>query len=104
MEHREDGLMVDYSGTELQSTGTRQGNYPVVYSVKQEKELGAFDQEKALMKAMNEIREYTPKSMTPSVREKFSIMCENIFKKHGITADKYQQYFGHLGTTDQLHR
>jgi prophage maintenance system killer protein len=104
MEHRDDGLLVDYSGSELQSTGQRVGNYPVVFDAKQEREHKTLDQETRLMRAMNEIREYTPKQMTPDVRQKFAILCEGIFKKHGITDANYREYFGHLGTTDQLHR
>lgn len=56
------------------------------------------------MKAMNEIREYAPKNMTADQRDKFSILCDNIFKKHGITPELYREQFGHLGTTDQLHK
>lgn len=56
------------------------------------------------MRAMNEIREYTPKSMTAGQREMFNVMCEGIFAKHGITPEVYRQQFGHLGTRDQLHR
>jgi hypothetical protein len=104
MEHRKDGLLVDFSGSELQDTGKRVGQYPVVYSAKQEKELSAFDQEVALMRAMNEIREYQPKRMSTAEREMFAAICEKIFAKHGITAATYRQYFGHLGTRDQLRR
>jgi hypothetical protein len=104
MEHRDSGLLVDFSGTELQDTGKRVGNYPVVYNEKQERELKTLNQETALMRAMNEIREYQPKKMSPADREKFNILCESIFKKHGITPETYQQYFGHLGTTGQLRR
>ena len=104
MEHRDDGLMVDYSGTELQDTGQRVGQHPVVRNSKQERELQTLDQETKLMRAMNEIRTYTPKSMTTDQREKFSIMCQGIFAKHGLTDANYREYFGHLGTTDQLHR
>ena len=28
----------------------------------------------------------------------------DVIAKHGITPQNYQQYFGHLGTADQLHR
>jgi len=104
MEHREDGLMVDFSGNELTNTGQRQGNHAVVYNAKQEKELATLDQETALMRAFNEIRDYTPKKMTSGQRKLFDAMCEKIFAKHGITPDKYAQYFGHLGTADQCHR
>lgn len=104
MEYREDGLLVDFSGTELTDTGRRQGGHAVVYNQKQEREMATLGQESALMKAMNEIRAYTPKSMTPAQREMFNAMCENIFKKHGITSETYAQYFGHLGVRDQLHR
>jgi hypothetical protein len=104
MEHREDGLMVDYSGIELSGNGARQGNYPVVYAPKQEREMQTLDQETRLMRAMNEIRAYSPKNMNRSEREMFSVMCENIFKKHGITPEVYRQQFGHLGTPQNLHR
>lgn len=104
MEHREDGLMVDYSGTDLLDTGKRQGNRTIVYNAKQEREMQTLDQETRLMRAMNEIREYTPKKMTPAQRQMFDIMCENIFRKHGITPENYAENFGHLGTRDQLHR
>lgn len=104
MEHREDGLLVDHSGLELRDSGRRHGSASVVYNEKQERELATFSQESALMKAFNEIREYTPKSMTPTQREMFNTMCENIFRKHGITPEHYSAYFGHLGVRDQLHR
>lgn len=104
MEHRDDGLLVDFSGTELKDTGRRQGNHAVVYNEKQERELATLSQETRLMKAMNEIREYAPKNMTADQRDKFSILCDNIFKKHGITPEVYREQFGHLGTTDQLHK
>lgn len=93
MEHRDDGLLVDFSGGLTRTS-----------SPKQEKELRTLDQETKLMRAMNEIREYTPKSMTAAQRDAFSIMCENIFRKHGITPENYRASFGHLGTIDQLHR
>lgn len=104
MEHREDGLLVDFSGNELKSTGQRQGNHEVVYNVKQERELATLDQETRLMRAFNEIREYTPSKMTLQQRDMFSVLCESIFTKHDITADKYREHFGHLGTSGQLHR
>lgn len=104
MEHRDDGLMVDFSGTDLRSSGQRQGRHEIVYNQKQEKELETLSQETRLMRAMNEIREYTPKSMTAGQREMFNVMCEGIFAKHGITPEVYRQQFGHLGTRDQLHR
>jgi hypothetical protein len=109
MEHRDTDanggrLLVDYSGADLQDTGQRVGQYPVVQNSKQERELGTYDQEIKLMRAMNEIRTYTPKNMTTDQREKFSIMCQGIFAKHGLTDANYREYFGHLGTTDQLHR
>lgn len=104
MEHREDGLLVDFSGAELQDTGKRVGNHPIVYNAKQERELATLDQETRLMRAMNEIREYQPKKMTTEVRDKFAIMCKNIFEKYGLTDANYRQYFGHLGTREQLRR
>jgi hypothetical protein len=87
MEHRDNGLMVDFSGIS-----------------KQEKELGAYDQETRLMHAMNEIREYTPKSMTPAQREMFNVLVEKIFRKHGIAPESYAAQFGHLGTPQNLKR
>lgn len=63
-----------------------------------------LDQETRLMRAMNEIRACSPKSMTPQQRDLFRVMCEGIFAKHGITEAQYQEMFGHLGTKDQLHR
>ncbi|SRR6266542_3981547 len=104
MEHRDDGLLVDFSGSELQDTGKRIGNHPVVYDTKQEAELQTLSQETRLMRAMNEIRQYQPKKMSTDQRQIFNAMCENIFKKHGITPELYQQYFGHLGTQGQLRR
>lgn len=86
-EYREDGLIVDFSGTK-----------------KQEVELGALDQETRLMRAMNEIRAYSPKSMNTQRRQMFDAMVENIFRKHGITAEQYAAQFGHLGTPQTLHR
>lgn len=99
MEHRDDGLMVDFSGG-LNNTGRRQA----VYNPSQEKELATLDQETKLMRAMNEIREYSPKSMNTMQRELFVVMCENIFRKHGLSPETYREQFGHLGTRDQLHR
>jgi|ERR1700677_2830989 hypothetical protein len=104
MEHREDGLLVDFSGMELQGNGQRVGNNPVVYDAKQERDLRTLDQETKLMRAMNEIRQYSPKSMSTSEREMFASMCEKIFAKHGLTAENYRQYFGHLGTPQNLRR
>ncbi len=104
MEHREDGLLVDYSGTTLKDTGQRLGGHSIVYNEKQEAELRTLDQETRLMRAMNEIRAYSPKSMTADVRDKFAVLCQGIFTKHGLTEANYREYFGHLGTTDQLHR
>lgn len=104
MEHREDGLMVDFSGVDLQGNGQRAGNYPVVYAPKQEREMEALDQETRLMRAMNEIRAYSPKSMSRAEREMFAVMCEGIFQKHGITPEVYRAQFGHLGTPQNLRR
>lgn len=104
MEHREDGFLVDFSGADLEDTGKRAGQYPIVHNVKQERELRTLDQETRLMRAMNEIRDYTPSKMTPDVRAKFSILCQSIFEKHGLTDANYREYFGHLGTQDQLRR
>jgi hypothetical protein len=104
VEHREDGLLVDFSGNELQDTGRRQGRYVVVNDGKQEKELKTLDQETRLMHAMNEIREYTPKKMDSATRELFNAMCEKIFAKHGITPDVYASQFGHLGTPQNLRK
>lgn len=104
MEHRDDGLLVDHSGVELEDSGKRVGNQPIVYDNKQEREMQTLTQETRLMRAMNEIRQYQPKKMTADVRGKFSILCEGIFKKHGITPEKYQENFGHLGTHGQLRR
>jgi hypothetical protein len=104
MEHREDGLLVDFSGNELKDTGQRQGNNSVVYNAKQEKELATLDQETRLMRAMNEIREYSPSKMTTAQRDLFNVMCEKIFAKHGITPDVYKAQFGHLGTPQNLRR
>jgi uncharacterized protein (DUF2267 family) len=98
MEHREDGLMVDFS-PDLVNTGRRQ----TVYNPSQEKELATLDQETRLMRAMNEIRDYTPKSMTTAERAVFNLMCEKIFAKHGITPETYSQY-ANLGTRDQLRK
>jgi|SRR5580704_7996241 hypothetical protein len=106
MEYRDNGLMVDYSGqrflrtNELPPAGVRS----VVVEDKSEREQHSEDQEIRLMRAMKEIREYTPKSMNTAERQMFDSMCENIFRKHGITPESYRQQFGHLGTTDQLHR
>jgi hypothetical protein len=104
MEHREDGLMVDFSGVELQGNGQRAGNYPVVYAPKQEREMQTLDQETRLMRAMNEIRAYSPKNMNRMEREMFSTMCEGIFAKHGITPEVYRAQFGHLGTPQNMRR
>lgn len=104
MEHRKDGLLVDFSGNELKDTGQRQGRHIIVTDAKQEREHGTLDQETRLMRAMNEIREYSPKSMTTEQREMFVVMCDAIFAKHGITPEKYRELYGHLGTTGQLHR
>jgi hypothetical protein len=104
MEHRDDGLMVDFGGSELTDSGQRQGNRTIVYDAKQERELQTLSQETRLMHAMNEIREYTPKSMNKYDREMFNVMCEKIFAKHGITPDIYASQFGHLGTPQNLRR
>src|ERR1700740_3392211 len=104
MEHRDDGLLVDFSGTELTDTGRREGGRSVVYTQKQERELRTLDQETRLMRAMNEIREYTPKNMSTPQREMFNVLCESIFRKHGITPEVYKQQFGHLGTPQNLRR
>jgi hypothetical protein len=93
MEHREDGLLVDYSGALTRNSAPGQ-----------EKELRALDQETRLMRAMNEIREYTPKSMSKHEREMFNVLVESIFRKHGVTPEVYQQDFGHLGTPQNLRR
>lgn len=104
MEHREDGLLVDFSGNELQDTGRRQGRYVVVNDGKQEKEHKTLDQETRLFRAMNEIREYTPKSMGPVEREMFNVLIEGILRKHGITPEVYAAQFGHLGTPQNLRK
>lgn len=88
MEHREDGLLVDYSGM----------------GAKQEAELQSLSQETRLMRAMNEIRQYNPKRMTAAERDMFSLMCEKIFEKHGVRPETYAQEFGHLGTPQNLRR
>lgn len=104
MEHREDGLLVDYSGTTLKDSGLRQSGHAIVYNEKQEKELQTLDQETRLMRAMNEIRACSPKSMNTVQREMFAVMCEKILAKHGVNASNYKELYGHLGTADQLHR
>jgi hypothetical protein len=104
MEHRDDGFMVDYSGTELQDSGKRHGNYPIVYATKQEREMSSLDQETRLFRAMNEIRAMNPKNMNAQQREYFKVIAENIFKKHGITEEYYKQHLGHLGTPQNLRR
>lgn len=109
MEHRDADanglrLLVDYSGNELQDTGEKAGRHAVVRNAKQEKELATLSQETRLMRAMNEIRDYSPKNMAPSERAAFAIMVGNILAKYGITDEVYRQWFGHLGTADQLHR
>ena len=104
MEHREDGLLVDFSGADLQDSGKRVGNHPIVYNNKQEQEMRTLDQETRLMRAMNEIRNYQPKKMSTAQRDLFNIMCKEIFAKYGLTDANYQQYFGHLGTQGQLRR
>ena len=104
MEHREDGLLVDFSGADLQDTGKRIGNHPVVYNEKQEREMQTLDQETRLMRAMNEIRDCQPKKMSTVQRDLFKVMCKKIFEKHGLTDENYKQYFGHLGTPGQLRR
>jgi len=104
MEHRDDGLLVDFSGTELRDTGQRSGRYAIVNNQKQETEMRTLDQETRLMRAMNEIREYTPKNMTSAQRELFNELCENIFAKHGITPDYYRDKLRHLGTPQNLRR
>jgi hypothetical protein len=97
-------LLVDYSGNELKDTGQRQGRHAIVVDSKQEREHQTLDQETRLMRAMNEIRAYQPKNMSTMERELFNVMCENIFRKHGITPEVYRQYFGHLGTPQNLRR
>ncbi len=104
LEFREDGLLVDYSGVELTDTGKRQGQYPIVTASKQEREHQTLDQETRLMRAMNEIRQYTPKNMNAQQRELFNVMMENIFRKHGVTEEVYRAQFGHLGTPQNLRR
>lgn len=109
MEHRDPDqfggrFLVDFSGAELQDTGKMQGRYPIVYSQKQETEMASLDQETKLMRAMNEIRAYSPKNMTTAEREMFVAMCENIFRKHGITPEFYQQHLRFLGTPQTLRR
>lgn len=88
MEFREDGLIVDYSGA----------------GAKQEQELGALSQETRLMRAMNEIRQYAPKRMSPYERQMFDAFIQKIFEKHGVRPETYAQEFGHLGTPQNLHR
>lgn len=105
MEHRDDGLLVDYSGQELRDSGQRgEHGRRVMYDEKQEREIGPLDQETRLFRAMNEIRAYSPKGMTPQQRELFNTMCEGIFRKHGITPETYAAQFGHLGTAQNLRR
>lgn len=87
MEHREDGLIVDFSGYR-----------------KIETETGNLSQETRLMHAMNEIRSYNPKAMTPYQRQLFDVMCEKIFAKHGVKPETYASEFGHLGTPQNLKR
>jgi len=87
MEYREDGLIVDFSGWK-----------------KQEVELAPVDQETRLMRAMNEIRAYSPKSMNAQQRQMFDTLVEGILRKHGITPEVYAAQFGHLGTPQNLHR
>jgi len=106
MEFRDDGLLVDFSGmegrrtTELPPAGIRS----VILDMKQERETQSLDQETRLMRAMNEIRAYSPKSMTTVQREMFASMCEKIFAKHGVTPENYRAQFGHLGTAQNLRR
>ena len=87
MEHREDGLLVDYSGYR-----------------KIESENKNLDQETRLFRAMNEIREFNAKAMNPQQRQLFVVIAEGIFKKHGITPEYYQQHLRNLGTPQTLHR
>jgi len=93
MEYREDGLLVDFSGAITRNS-----------SPAQEKEMRTLDQETRLMRAMNEIREYTPSKMGKMERDMFTAMCDKIFAKHGITPEMYEAQFGHLGTPQNLRR
>lgn len=106
MEHREDGLLVDFSGQSYKTSDERPpGNArAVVFDEKQEKEMSTLSQETRLMRAMNEIRAYTPKNMTPDQRERFRVLCDSIFQQHGITPETYKQAFGFLGTPQDLRR
>lgn len=104
MEYRDDGLMVDFGLPEFADSGKMQGRCRVVYETKQERELATLSQETKLMHAMNEIRAYSPKSMSRSERELFDIMCNKIFEKHGIKPETYRQEFGNLGTPQNLRR
>lgn len=87
MEHRENGLLVDYSGYR-----------------KLESETQNLDQETRLFRAMNEIRALNAKSMNSQQRQLFVVVAEGIFKKHGITPEYYQQHLRSLGTPQTLHR
>ena len=97
-------FLVDYSGTEIQDTGERHGNYPIVTNPKQEREMKSLDQESRLMRAMNEIRELNARNMNPAQRQLFVALAENIFKKHGITPEFYRAHLAHLGTPQNLRR
>jgi len=94
MEHRDDGLLVDFSGAELQDTGKRVGNHPIVFDAKQERELRTLDHETKLMRAMNEMRPYTPsksqwRAMGEAQRDAFRILRENVFRKHGLQPGEF---------------
>jgi hypothetical protein len=97
-------LLVDYSGNELEDTGQRHGKSAILRDAKQDREIPTLDQETKLMRAMNEIRQYSPKNMSATDRERFGILCENIFKKHGITPEYYRQHLAALGTQQTLRR
>jgi hypothetical protein len=96
MEYRNDGLMVDYSGQSLKTTTELPpgGARSVVRDEKWESELETDNQETRLVRAMNELRPYTPsktkwRAMAESQRDAFRIFRENVFRKHGLSPEQF---------------
>jgi hypothetical protein len=82
MEYREDGLMVDYSGI-------KRDGMPL-----QEREMASMDQESRLLRAMTELRPYTPnktqwRAMSEEQRDRFRLFRERIFLKHQLSPGQF---------------
>jgi hypothetical protein len=96
MEHRENGLLVDFSGQALKTTNEVAwgGARRVVIDERQDREIPYADQDTRLFRAMNELRPITPskeqwRRMPEWERDAFRTCRESVFRKYKLTPNEF---------------